>query len=42
MIETFINDGIKAWNKAPDAIKNCNSLFSAKREIKKFVKTLQI
>ena len=39
---TFINDGIKAWNLAPDVIKNCNSLFSAKKEIKKFVKTLPI
>ena len=39
---TFINDGIKAWNLAPDAIKNCNSLFSAKKEIKKFVMTLPV
>ena len=39
---TFINDGIKSWNLAPDAIKNCNSLFSSKKEIKKFVMTLPV
>ena len=31
---TFINDGIKAWNLAPLKIKSCNSYTSAKTEIK--------
>ena len=39
---TFINDGILAWNLAPAIIKECNSFDSAKREIKKFVRSLPI
>ena len=39
---TFINDGIKAWNKAPVTIKSCKTHVSAKAEIKKFVKTIPI
>ena len=39
---TFINDGIKAWNKAPAKIKDCITYASAKNEIKKFVKTIPI
>ena len=39
---TFVNDGIKLWNKCPNEIKNSKSLFSAKREIKKFVANLPI
>ena len=42
----YINDGAKAWNKTknktPSAIKNSKSLYSAKIEIKKFVKTLPV
>ena len=26
---TFINDASRAWNKAPEIIKNCKTLFSA-------------
>ena len=37
---TFINDGTKLWNLAPEAIKGCKSLQKAKLEIKKFSKTL--
>ena len=40
--KTFINDGIKAWNKAPAKIKDCITYASAKNEIKKFVKTIPI
>ena len=36
------NDGAKGWNKTPIVIKNCKSLYSAKIEIKKFVKTLPV
>ena len=28
---TFLNDGIKVWNKVPDSIKNCKSLYIAKK-----------
>ena len=40
--QTFINDGIKAWNVAPLKIKSCSSYASAKTEIKKFVKSIPI
>ena len=40
--QTFINDGIKAWNTAPTNIKLCITFASAKNEIKKFVKTIPI
>ena len=39
---TFLNDAFKIWNKAPLKIKTCNSLFSAKKEIRKYVKTLPL
>ena len=41
-ISTFINDATRAWNKAPTAIKVCKSLYTAKKAITSFVKTLQI
>ena len=34
---TFINDGIKAWNKASTCIKQCKSFYSANKEISKLV-----
>ena len=39
---TFINDGIKAWNRAPQNIKNCKTFTSAKSAIKEFVQNLPI
>ena len=33
-------DGVKMWNLAPWAIKNCKSLNVANKEIKKFSKSL--
>ena len=39
---TFINDATRAWNKAPENIKDCTSLYSAKKAIKAFVKTLPV
>ena len=39
---SFINDGKKVWNMAPPSIKSCRSLYLAKSEIKKFVKTLPL
>ena len=40
--KTFINDGIKAWNRAPQNIKNCKTFTSAKCAIKEFVQNLPI
>ena len=39
---TFMNDASRVWNLAPQAIRECISLFSAKKEIKKFIKTLPL
>ena len=39
---TFINDSARIWNLAPDAIKNCQSLYLAKNSIKEFCFTLPI
>ena len=39
---TFNNDATKAWNSAPESIKACKTIWSAKNKIKKFVKTLPI
>ena len=40
--ETFKNDAARAWNKAPNEIKECKSLYSVKKCIRKFVSTLPI
>ena len=34
---TFKNDAIRVWNKTPNNIKQCDSLYSAKKCIKNFV-----
>ena len=39
---TFLKDSIRVWNRAPNVIKNSKSIYSAKIEIKKFVKTLPV
>ena len=39
---TCISDAIKMWNAAPCTITESKSLYQAKREIKKFVKSLPI
>ena len=39
---TFINDGIRLWNAAPLEITNCDSLYSAKRLIKKYAKSFPV
>ena len=39
---TFINDGIEAWNLAPMKVKECITYASAKNKIKKFAKTIPI
>ena len=40
--KTFINDSIKAWNLAPNELKNSVSIYGAKNVIKKIVKTIPI
>ena len=39
-LKTYVNDGVRLWNKAPSILKNSKSLFTVKKEIKKFVKIL--
>ena len=39
---TFISDGFKAWNLAPESIKNSATYNEAKSEIKKFEKAIPI
>ena len=36
------NDAIKIWNKSPDAIKKCVTLYAAKKAVKSFTQTLPI
>ena len=37
-----IGDATKLWNKAPIAVKAATTIFSAKKEIKKFASSLPI
>ena len=39
---SFQSDASKAWNRTPSDIKNCDSIWAAKKAIKKFVKLLPI
>ena len=39
---TYINDGSKLWNVAADEVTKSSSLWSAKTDIKTFVRTLPI
>ena len=39
---TYYNDGVKIWNRAPNTIKNCVTIWAAKKAIKLFVKTLPL
>ena len=39
---TYLNDAIRAWNLIPEDQKNCETIWSAKKSIKNFVKTLPI
>ena len=38
--KTFLNDAAHIWNVTPDSIKASKSIYSAKKAIKSFVKTL--
>ena len=39
---TFLNDASKIWNKAPLSIKSCETLYTAKKEIKKYITQLPL
>ena len=39
---TCVSDGVKVWNLAPTLIKECTSLYKAKKLIKQYVRTLPI
>ena len=41
-LATCKSDSIRAWNKAPEAIKNAKTLTQAKKERKKFILTLPV
>ena len=40
--KTFVGDATRLWNKVPIEIKNSESLYTAKKLIKTYVKTLPI
>ena len=40
--KTFINDAIKIWNRAPKELKECSTIYTAKKAIKQFSKTVPI
>ena len=42
LTSTFVNDAAKLWNIAPDNSKNSNSIYSAKKNIKKYTLGLPI
>ena len=42
MHKTCISDAIRLWNLAPEKIKNSLTVYSAKKEIKLFVKSLPV
>ena len=39
---TYLSDACKVWNNCPKSIKECVSIWSAKKAIKTFVSTLPI
>ena len=42
MKSCFKNDALKLWNNCPDSITKCTSLYSAKKAIKSYTKSLPI
>ena len=39
---TFINDATRVWNKAPSAVRDCKTLYTVKKQIKIYIRTLPI
>ena len=40
--KTCVSDAIRLWNLSPDSIKESKTVYKAKTEIRRFVKTLPI
>jgi len=40
--KTSVSDAIRIWNRAPESIKKCKTLYCARKEIKTYAKTLPI
>ena len=39
---TYLSDASRAWNKAPESIIQCETVWKVKKEIKKFVRELPV
>ena len=39
---TFLSDASKVWNKCPNSIKECDTVWKAKKSIRTFVQSLPI
>ena len=39
---SFLSDASKAWNNTPSSIKDCSTIWAAKKAIKEFVKNLPV
>ena len=42
VINSCIGDSTRLWNQAPQSVKNCTTIWSAKKEIRKYAATLPI
>ena len=42
VLNSCVGDGTRLWNIAPHSVKSTNTIFTAKKEIKKFVTSLPI
>ena len=40
--KTSVSNAIYIWNRAPDSVKMCNSLYQAKKEIRSYCNSLPI
>ena len=39
---TFLSDASRIWNKCPESVKTCSTIWSAKKAIKMFAVTLPV
>ena len=42
LTSTFYSDAAKVWNNAPDCIKQCQSVYAVKKQIKQYITSLPI
>ena len=42
VINSCIGDSTRLWNQAAQSVKNCTTIWTAKKEIKKFAATIPI